>query len=194
MSTRESEKVASSPSISSSSSPSSSSNKVKYAAAVLAVVGFSAVLGTVGLSQVAAQIEEGNYPPIIQNLASAFNVSEDEVHDIFVQTREQERTQRLDQLVEDGTITEDQKNLIIAHQDEMREKIEALRDQDLTDEERRDKMEELREEGKAWAEENNIPEEAMRMGRGGKPGMKLGMRDGEGRMGEEGRPEAESAE
>jgi hypothetical protein len=157
-----------------------SSNKVKIAAIALIAVAVTSVLGVVTLNQVSAQIENGGYPPIIQNLASTFNVSEDEVHDVFEQTREQNRSDRLDKLVEEGVITEDQKNLIITHQEEMHEKIEALRDQDLTDEERQTKMEELREEAKTWAEENNIPEEAMRMGRGRRPGMRQGMRPGMG--------------
>lgn len=142
-------------------------------------VGVVGLAGAAGLSVVSAQDNLDDYPPIIQNLAEKFGVTPGEVEQVFEETRGEQRTARLDSFVDDGTITEDQKNLIIEKQDEHQTKINEIRDASMTAEERRVAIQELHQEMLSWADENDIPLETI--GRGGfgmGKGMGGGMRRG----------------
>lgn len=158
-----------------------------YAAAGVSALALVGVLGTLGVSQVLAQSEDGEYPLIIQNLAEKFGVNESEVQAVFEDTREEHRDARLDAAVEDGTITEAQKAAITEMQDKMHTQIEAIRaNDDLSDTEKREQMRAIHDEFRDWAEANGIELEDLRpegmgQGRGGRMG------GGEGREGREGR-------
>lgn len=60
----------------------------------------------------------------------------------------------LDSLVEEGEITEEQRQTLVEKKQEMWEAREQLRD--LSPEERKEEMSQLREEFRAWAEENGL--------------------------------------
>ena len=113
-----------------------------------------------------ALAEEVNttYPLIVQNLAEKFGLNPDEVQTVFTETREERQEMRMDSLVEDGVITEDQEALIDARLEVFRSDVEALAAQSMTAEERHTAMQELRLELETWAEDNNIPTIALRMG------------------------------
>lgn len=119
-------------------------------------------LGTAGY--VMAQGSASAYPDIIQNLAETFKLDPSAVQTVFEQTRDEQRAERLDEFVADGTITADQKTQIIAHQDSMRAAMEALRDKNLSEDEFRAAMKDLRDKTHAWAEENGIPLKVIRQG------------------------------
>lgn len=102
---------------------------------------------------------ENNYPSLIQKIAETFNLNQGEVENVVNQNREevqqerqQLRTHNLDQAVENGVLTNEQK--------------EALENKW---QERKSEMEQHREEMNKWMEEQNIDHEALRqyMGYGG---------------------------
>lgn len=127
-----------------------------------------AVVGLLGFSQVSAEEIASNTTRgpqlLIENLASKFGVSEDEVKEVFEATKEAHRDQKLDSLVEDGTLTQEQRDSLEAKIEEMKERKQEIMNTSMTAEERRTAMEELRSEMKEWAEENGIelPEKGRR--------------------------------
>ncbi len=126
-----------------------------FAIAFLAV--FTLIGGAALILSPALAEEEDQYPPIVQNLAEKFNVQKQEVQLVFEDTRKQHQEQRLSEAVDSGKITEEQKNLIIQRHEEMRNKVEEINSQKLSQKERHEKLEKLREENRNWHEENDIP-------------------------------------
>ena len=134
-------------------------NTVKLLAASSVLVGGLA-LG----SNVFAQSEGTNsFPPFLERIAEHFNLDESEVTSFMEQMHEerheqmQERMQtHLDDKVADGTITEEQKQLLLEKHNEMQAEREQLR------QERQAEREEHRAEMEAWAEENGIDLESLR--------------------------------
>jgi len=146
----------------------------------LILMGSTMVLGSVaglGFVAVPALAEtEVDYPPIVDNLASKFNLKPDEIEQVFQETRKQNHEERLSQLVTDGKITEEQKTYIAAHQEEMMQKRDELKDQGKTMEEIHDALEADREEFKSWMEEQGIDMPMGPEGRGDRKGGGRGMR------------------
>ena len=140
----------------------------------LALVG-TTLVGVGMAGRVIAQ-EANYYPPVISTLAERFGLSEDEVKDAFdeiraenqamMQTRHEERLQ---EAVNAGVITEEQKQLILDKQEEMRAQNQERR-------------QEHQAEMEAWASENGIDLTAMHEYMGGPRGMGQGMGEGIGRM------------
>lgn len=151
-----------------------SKNKIAILS-VIAVITVTGV-GLLGISQVSAETIDGAYSKIVQNIADKFNLDPEEVQQVFKETREEAFSDRLDKEVEDGNITEAQKQLIIDKISEHKVAIEEINNLSLTFSERQEKMEALREEIKTWADENDIP---LRLLIGG---GKMERGDGMGRM------------
>ena len=165
-------------------------NKVKksfIAAAALATVGTA---GIVGVSAVNAEANTSSTDPmssLVDKLASKFNLNKTDIQKVFDESRaeheaqhEAEQSARLQKLVDNGTITADQKTKIEAKFKELKASREANRDsmKDLTEDERKAKMDAERTSLEAWAKENGIDLTKLQgifMGRG--PGMKGGPRD-----------------
>lgn len=156
----------------------------------VALISVAVVLGTIsviGLSTVTRAYAEdsaistgmiGQYPPIVKNLASTFNLDEDKVQKVFVETRQTHRSERLNQhldtLVENGVITSTEKALIVGKVTETTEKVFSIRSGDLDDDEKHEAIKTLREDVRKWAEEKDIPLKAlrpMRHGKRGEPGI-----------------------
>lgn len=104
-------------------------------------------------------------PVIIQKLVERFNLEEDEVEAVFADVRHEHHmvmheklSERLSQAVADGSLTQDQKDAILAKHDEMQADREAMRWEfdDMSREERREKMQERHQEMLSWASENDI--------------------------------------
>lgn len=140
-----------------------------------------------GVSAASAHGNGENSDELVTKLAEKFNVDESEIESVFEEQRtemqaerETARAEHLQGLVDAGTITSDQKIALEAKLDEMKATREALRDQDLTREERHEKMEEARDSLEAWAKEQGIDLSAIHPegGPGGhKGGRGHGMRD-----------------
>lgn len=124
---------------------------------------------------------------MVQTLAEKLGVSEDQVQAAFDEVREEHRAEKeaerltqLDQLVEDGSITEEQQQLILAKQEELQADRETQKEsmQDLTEEERQTARESEREAIESWADENGIDMQYLMPDRGqggdGGPGARGG--------------------
>jgi len=128
-------------------------------------LGILSLMSILGVRSVRAN-KNNTYPPIVQKLAERFNLNTEEVQQVFDEDREGQRQQmqirfeeHLDQAINDGKITEEQKQVILAKREEMKtdpENFRNLLSKDLSSEERREKMEAHREEVKVWAEESGI--------------------------------------
>ena len=123
-------------------------------------LGMLTLAGIYSVKSISAQ-EADNYPPIIQKLVERFGLNADEVKKVFEEEREEGRArnqehfeERLDQAVEEGKITEEQKQAILDKHAEMQAKHESLKD--LSFEERQEALKTMREEMQAWAEENGL--------------------------------------
>ncbi len=102
---------------------------------------------------------------LVQKLAAKFNLNKDEVQKVFDEDRtaheaerEQKLSERLQKLVDAGTITSAQKTAIENKLKELREERQADREEmkDLSDSERQSKMDEKRNELEGWAQEQGI--------------------------------------
>lgn len=125
------------------------------------------LLGGVGFTAVSADAQggQGNHETIVQKLVERFGLNQEEVEEVFEDVREERRAEmqaqheeRLNALVEEGKITQEQKQVIIAKHKEMRqEKEENWQDwKNLTPEEKKAKWQEHKEEMQRWADENGI--------------------------------------
>lgn len=136
---------------------------------------------------------EGSSPmnAMVEKIATRFGLNQDEVQAVFDEQHEEfqaeratEYLARLDELVAAGTITDAQKQLLVAKHSELQEKRESQRGQmhDLSPEERRATMEAERQSLQDWATQNDIDLESVMFGegRGRGQGPGRGM-DGEGR-------------
>jgi HD superfamily phosphohydrolase len=122
---------------------------------------------------------------LIDRVAEKFNLNKEEVKTVFEEEHaerkaemQQRQEERLDQAVADGKLTEEQKQKILAKLAEVRVQHEAAFEsmKDKTPEERKALKQELHgelEDLRAWAEENDIPEEYLRLVGGPKPVMHL---------------------
>ncbi len=123
------------------------------------IIGLGA--GLVKLSTVSAD-ELSTYPSIVQKIADKFNLNVDEVKTVFDEDRtvhqaemEVKMTERLDEAVTDGQITEAQKNLITAKHEEIQAKMEEIRNL-TTVEEKKAAKDALRTEIQQWLADNDI--------------------------------------
>jgi len=126
---------------------------IVIAFATIATVG---IAGSLIATSVKARMLDGEYSPIVTNIAEAFGVTEEEVQVIFNDSRIERAKAHLQEAVNDGHITEDQMELIIVRKEEFRSDMDNLKSQDLSQEEFRDAMDLLRDEYRDWAEDNGI--------------------------------------
>ncbi|MFC1790252.1 hypothetical protein ACFLZP_02070 [Patescibacteria group bacterium] len=110
--------------------------KIKNIAIVSALVlGGIFLAGKFGIRAVRAD-DNGFQSPMIRRLTERFNLNQNEVEEVFTQAREEHRAQRqnmaedrLDQAVEDGVLSEEQKQALIAKREEMRSQREQHREE-----------------------------------------------------------------
>jgi len=151
-------------------------------AAGLALLG---LLGTGTAIAATTQSDNSEYSSIIQNLSEKFGLSEADIQTVFDETRQEQREAGLDKAVEAGTITEEQKQLILDKEDEIQTQIDEINSEKLTADERQTAMRDIMEETRTWADENDIPMMLLHggmMGRGEEmgprgfgPGEPMGM-------------------
>jgi hypothetical protein len=92
--------------------------------------------------------------------------------------RQEKRTERLQALVADGTLSEDQKAALEAKHEEMHALRDELRSQNLTRDEMHERMQSSRDEFKAWATDQGIDLDAIHPESGPKQGHRGGMNRG----------------
>ena len=120
---------------------------------------------TLATNKISAE-EESSTHPIIQKLVDKFNLNQDEVEAVFEENRQERQTQRqadhqakLDQAVEAGILTEDQKNTLLEKQSEFQGERGQFKD--LSQEERQKERQSRQDQMQSWAEENGIDLEAL---------------------------------
>jgi hypothetical protein len=137
-----------------------------------------------GATQVLAKdANEAPYASLVQKIADKFNLNKSDVQAVFDEHYQEQRAKmeakfadRLDQLVNDGKITEAQKQLIIAKHKELEASRQSMFEsmKDKTPEERKTAMEAERKALEDWAKQNNIDLKYVMPGHGMGKGM--GMR------------------
>ena len=133
-----------------------------------------------GVGAVSAQ--SSSRDSIVDKIATKFPINRDELQSVFDEQHdemeakhEQRQATRLQELVDNGTITADQKTALQAKHEEMEAKRETLKDQNVTREEIHTQMETARTEFETWAKDQGIdlkairPEGGMGIGRHGGP-------------------------
>ncbi len=142
-------------------------NDLKKQALVTAGIIAAFGLAVMTSSTVFAQSETGDkgFDTIVQKIAQKFNLKESDVKAVFDEERqtrmaemEAKYSERLNELVSDGKITEAQKNLIIEKHKELASTRQSNMDsmKNLTDEERKAAMEKNRSNLESWAKSNGI--------------------------------------
>ncbi|MCA9364795.1 MAG: hypothetical protein KC736_02795 [Candidatus Moranbacteria bacterium] len=133
--------------------------KNKYIAPSLLLSAIS-LIGLGGAFSVASA-DTDDSTPRWERFAERFGLNKDEVRTYveeeranYFEEKKQLMNDRLSVYVAEGRITEEQKNMIIAKQDEMRAEHSSWID--LSPQERRDKQKEHREEFSQWAQDNGI--------------------------------------
>ncbi|MBI2103450.1 hypothetical protein HYT59_00430 [Candidatus Woesebacteria bacterium] len=143
------------------------------------------MVGVLTASLVSAQ-DSSAYPTIIERLSDRFGLNKDDVKEVFEEVRDEHKAEmyanwaeRLDDLVADGKITSDQKQAILDKHEEFENKMEEIRNQSLTFDERKQKLQALHEEFKNWAESQGIDLSLIGpFGKGFKGGFRMGYKMG----------------
>jgi len=100
------------------------------------VIGTLALAGVVWFGGLHVKAASANSDTLIDKIAQKFNVPKDQVQATFDEvraerqnTRKVEQSARLDQAVKDGVITQEQKDKLVAKQDEMRARMGKNREE-----------------------------------------------------------------
>ncbi len=137
---------------------------VKMILSLIAGLALFLIVGTACTNEISADPLEDNgngQLSLLERIAERFDLDIDEVTGFAEELKEERRAgmeerfeERLDELVEDGKITGDQKEAIL----EKKEEMEAFREEleDIKVSEAREAMKEMREELKDWTEENDL--------------------------------------
>lgn len=132
---------------------------------VPSVLALALGIGVFSVQRVSAQEVANPHTSIIKKIATKFNLKEEEVKAVFDEEHETHKAEmkkrfeeRLTQAVQDGKLTEEKKQLILAKHDElMAQKPVVLIEGDTpSHEEMKKNMEAKRQELEAWAKENDI--------------------------------------
>ena len=110
--------------------------------------------------------EESSTHPLVQKLVDRFSLNEEEVKTVFEESRQEHQAQRqasyeanLDQAVEAGILTQDQKNALLEKKSELR--ADRGQFKDLSSEEKQEERELRQDQMQSWAESNGIDLEAL---------------------------------
>ncbi len=159
--------------------------KIYIAASALAVLVTAAGAGVIHAASLPGSNGQDKMTNLATLIAQKFNLNVTDVQKVFEEQRAQmeaehqkQFTDRINQAVTDGKLTQDQANKIIAKQTEIKYLMNSLKNK--TEAEREAAMKTQMESLKAWVEENNIPKEfalfgGPRMGHGFGHGKGSGM-------------------
>ncbi len=137
---------------------------VKMILSLIAGLALFLIMGTACTNEISADPLEDNENgqlSLLERIAERFDLDIDEVTDFVEELMEERRAgmeerfeERLDELVEDRKITNDQKEAIL----EKKEEMEAFREdlEDMKVSQAREAMKEMKKELKDWAKENDL--------------------------------------
>lgn len=118
-------------------------------------------------------LDTGDQQTLVQRLAEKFSLNTEDVQAVFDEVSQERRTQmkadyetRLSQLVTDGKISENQKQLILTKHQEIETQMQADRAewQNLSADERRARMEARHKELQEWASQNGLDDAYLMVG------------------------------
>jgi hypothetical protein len=130
---------------------------------VVSTVGLAS-LASVGMAA-AATDNSSSQQNLVDKIAQKFNVNKDDVQKVFDEDRaaheaehEKAQAERLQKLVDNGTITAAQKTAIEAKLKELKAERQANKDEfkNLSEDQRKAKMDEKRTELESWAKEQGL--------------------------------------
>ncbi len=157
--------------------------KSKKILLLVTAIGLLALVG-IGTAGAISAEESNSYPSIVQKLVERFNLNAGEVEEVFDEFRGERHQEmqarfenRLNEAVNDGDFTEEQKQAILAKHQELQQERETNREasQNMTREEHQEAMETERAELEAWAEKNGIEVEDFFLGPMGPKGGHQGL-------------------
>ncbi len=135
---------------------------------LVAVATVSAIAGATFLGANSVSAHQ-NGESLVSKIAERFDASEDEVQAVVDEVKAEDqaeheaaRAEQLDSLVEDGTLSEEQRAELESFAEDRQSQRDELREQDLTREEMKEAMQGLRDEIEAWAEAEGIDLEELR--------------------------------
>ena len=112
---------------------------------------------------------------VVDRLSTSLNVPAEDVEAVFEELkaerqaeREAAREERLQGLIDDGTLTQEQVDQLNEFAADRQELKKSLRDSDLTQEEKKEAFEELKAEVEAWADEQGLDLDDIRPEREGR--------------------------
>ncbi len=147
--------------------------KITKSMLVAGLVTTATAASVIGIGAASAQSNNSNGTGLIDKIATTFNLKRDSVQSTFDQFREEKQADRqvkadehLQSLVDNGTITADQKAVLEAKKDEQKAAFENLKSQDLTRQEMHDQMEALHDDFTTWAEQQGINLQDIRPDKG----------------------------
>ena len=134
---------------------------------LMPVIAFTIIsMSSFGANAAYAQSNEsGTLPTLIERIIEKFGLKKDDVQKVVDEFRTEKQAEmkklqeeRLNEAVTNGTITEEQKQLILKKHEEMQAEREKNKEtwQNMTQEERKAEHEKRQAEMKAWADENGI--------------------------------------
>jgi len=137
---------------------------IKIALILITSLALLSIGGVACVGEINAQANEeteSEYPLLVERFAQKFDLDQDEIMDFFDELKEERIAdaedrfeERLDELVEDEKITEDQKKAILDKKEELKTFKEGL--EDMTISEAREAIKDMHESLREWAEENDI--------------------------------------
>lgn len=122
-------------------------------------------LGVTGLGASHALAQDATYPSIVQRIADKFNLKPEDVQAVFKEEREERHKemetrlgQRLDALVKEGKLTEEQKQAFLKKHEEMQKNFEEnfVKFKEMSPEDRQEIKVDKKDDLKAWADEQGI--------------------------------------
>ena len=129
----------------------------------LLITGAALTVGGASLFGVNAVSAKTTDSSLAERIASRFSIDQTEVEGVIDEVRAERQaerlvafSERLQEQVDAGTITAEQKILIEERFEEFRAEKTTLKGSDLTREEMKEQFQELRSELSAWADENGI--------------------------------------
>jgi hypothetical protein len=130
-------------------------------AASFFIVSFIGMACTNELKAASDEDDESDYPLIVEQLAEKLDLEPEEVFKAFEDINKERKEEfqkgfghKLDGAVEEGYITKEQKDALVAKKEEVSEQLQQIKD--LPPDERKEALKDIADDLKEWAEENDI--------------------------------------
>lgn len=140
-------------------------SKTMIAAGLVTTVATGSIIGT----SLASAHTTSNQQSIVDKIAEKFSLNTEDVQAVFDEAKEErhqeietKRAEHIATLVAEGTLTQEQADLLKVKHEELHAARNSLKEQDLTKEEFHEQMKALKEEFNTWAEEQGINLESIR--------------------------------